>query len=400
VTSRKQLLLIFGAWLPLSLSAEQSDWQVSGFVSGQAWYFWQEPLDPIQSDSDVSLAVRPEFYKAWNEGRDSINFIPFGRVDQRDSDRTHFDIRELKWQHVGPDWELRVGADVVFWGVAESRHLVDIINQTDVVENIDGEDKLGQPMVNFSLIRDWGTIDFFVLAGFRKRTFPGPAGRPRIHPPVNPDAAVFESDDEEESIDLALRWSHTIGNWDIGLSHFHGTSRDPRFGFDTDESGALFLFPIYEQIDQTGVDAQFTWNSWLWKLEAIRRTGQGESFNAAVAGFEYTLYGLFDSATDLGLVGEYLYDGGPVETRSPFESDVFTGFRFTLNDEQSTEALFGCILDLNSSSRFCSIEARRRFGAHWVGSAEVRTFSSVPMLDPFFTLRQDDYIQLELAYYF
>ena len=42
---------------------------------------------------------------------------------------------------------LLVGAAKVFWGTAESRHLVDIINQTDAVEDIDEEDKLGQPMV-------------------------------------------------------------------------------------------------------------------------------------------------------------------------------------------------------------------------------------------------------------
>lgn len=394
------LSLLAATSLPLSALAEQHPWLFSGYVSGQAQYFWEEPLDPIQSDTNVSIAARPEMYREWNEGIDSFNFIPFARVDQRDDERTHFDIRELKWQHVGSDWELRVGADVVFWGVAESRHLVDIVNQTDVVESIDGEDKLGQPMVNLSLIRDWGTLDFFVLPYFRERTFPGPEGRPRVHPPVNPDAAVFESDDEEKHIDLALRWSHMIGNWDIGLSHFHGTTRDPRFGFGSDDSGSAFLFPIYEQIDQTGVDVQFTWESWLLKLEAIRRSGQQEPFNAAVGGVEYTLYGLFDGATDLGLVGEYLYDGVPVETRSPFESDVFTGLRFTLNDAQSTEALAGCIFDLDSSSRFCSLEASRRFGSHWVGSAEIRAFSSVPRLDPFFTLRQDDFVQVELAYYF
>ena len=386
--------------LPLVSVSYAVDWRISGFLSGQFQGFFEEPLDPIQSDTNISIATQPEFYTEWNNGLDSFTFTPFARLDQRDDERTHFDIRELNWLHVGRDWELRVGAGIVFWGVTESRHLVDIINQTDLVENIDGEDKLGQPMVNLSLIRDWGTLSFFVLPGFRKRTFPGPEGRPRIHPPVNADAAIFESDAEEKHIDLAVRWSQAIGNWDLGLSHFHGTTRDPRFALDTSVPERPFLAPIYEQIDQTGLDAQLTYNSWAWKLEAIRRSGQGDSFFAVTGGFEYTFYGVFESATDIGLVAEYLYDQRPVETRSPFENDVFTGLRFTLNDPQSTEALMGCIFDLDSSSRFCNIEASRRFGDRWVGSLEVRTFSSVPRLDPFFTLRRDDYIQLELAYYF
>jgi hypothetical protein len=50
---------------------------------------------------------------------------------------------------------------------------VDIINQTDLVENIDGEDKLGQPMVHFSYFGDWGVVDFFLLPYLRERTYPG-----------------------------------------------------------------------------------------------------------------------------------------------------------------------------------------------------------------------------------
>lgn len=346
------------------------------------------------------MATRPEFYTEWNQGRDSFTFTPFARVDQRDDERTHYDIRELNWLHAGGDWELRIGAGIVFWGVTESQHLVDIINQTDLVENIDGEDKLGQPMINFSMIRNWGILDLFILPGFRERTFLGPEGRPRIHPPVNADAAVFESEDEEKHIDLALRWSQVFGNWDVGLSHFRGTTRDPTFALDTTNPATPFLIPSYDQIDQTGLDVQLTYNSWLWKLEAIRRSGQGDSFTAAAGGVEYTFHGLFDSATDMGFLTEYHYDERPVETRSPFENDVFSGVRFTLNDAQSTEALVGCIFDLDSASRFCNLEASRRFGGQWVASLELRTFSSVPRLDPFFTLRRDDYVQLEIAYYF
>ena len=48
-----------------------------------------------------------------------------------------------------------------FWGVTETAHRVDILNQTDQVESFDGEDKLGQPMVNFSWSKDWGTLDLY-----------------------------------------------------------------------------------------------------------------------------------------------------------------------------------------------------------------------------------------------
>ena len=54
----------------------------------------------------------------------------------------------------------------MFWGVTESVHLVDIINQTDFAGDIDGEDKLGQTMLSLMLQRDWGEITAFVLPAF------------------------------------------------------------------------------------------------------------------------------------------------------------------------------------------------------------------------------------------
>ena len=181
--------------------------------------------------------------------------MPFARWDEQDSERSHVDIRELTWIHVSDSWELRSGIRKVFWGVTESQHLVDIINQTDNLENPDGEEKLGQPMINLSFWRDWGVLDLYVLFGFRERRFPGVSGRPRLPFLIDEDAAIFESSAEQWHTDFAIRWVQSIGELELGLSHFSGTSRDPRFlpqfatdplGFPTD----LILIPVYDQIDQ------------------------------------------------------------------------------------------------------------------------------------------------------
>jgi hypothetical protein len=81
----------------------------------------------------------------------------------------------------------------VFWGVTESSHLVDIINQSDFVENIDTEDKLGQPMVSLRWLPEWGTLDLFLMPLHRERTFQGLAGRPRLPLPIDQDNPVYES---------------------------------------------------------------------------------------------------------------------------------------------------------------------------------------------------------------
>jgi hypothetical protein len=45
-------------------------------------------------------------------------------------------VRELNWIHQAETWSLLAGVGKVFGSVTESRHLVDIINQTDLVEDI------------------------------------------------------------------------------------------------------------------------------------------------------------------------------------------------------------------------------------------------------------------------
>lgn len=282
--------------------------------------------------------------------------------------------------------------------------MVDIINQTDLVENVDGEDKLGQPMLNLALIKDWGTIDLFVMPGFRERTFAGHEGRLRTQPRVDTDNPVYESSAEKANIDLAIRWSHVVGDFDIGLSHFYGTSRDPRLVFAVNNAEPV-LVPFYDIINQTGVDIQATKDDWLWKLEAIYRVGQedatgDDSYIAFVGGFEYTFVGVFDSVVDVGIVSEYLFDDRDEHALTPFEDDILLGVRFALNDVQSTDLLAGIIVDRDTSAKSFSLEASRRIGDSWRLELEARFFSGIPETDLQFSFRDEDYLQLLFARYF
>lgn len=373
--------------------------ELSGYVSAEARLFPSAPLHPVQERHNASVAFQPEYYHEWENGS-SVTVTLFGRLDSADGERSHFDIRELNYLWLSDGWELRLGIGKVFWGVTEFEHLVDIINQDDGVENIDGEDKLGQPMVNLSLPRDWGTLDLFVLPRFRERTFPGRAGRLRSSPVVDTDGAIYESDDEERHIDFAARYSHTLGNWDFGLYHFKGTGREPTLLPEAGASGGPVLIPFYEQIDQTGLDVQSVAGDWLLKLEAIHRTGQGEAFLAAVSGFEYTLVNVGSTGMDLGLIGEYGWDERGKEATTAFQNDLMLGLRWELNDAASTRLLFGFLQDLEGSSRSLSVEGSRRFGDNWVLSLEGRTFFGASEGDFAYFLREDDFIRTEVAYHF
>ena len=197
------------AALPLltaTTKASATEFEVSGKVAAeQSHYFDSGSYQGQLAHSQTSFMVEPEFYMGFDDGQASLTFKPFYRYDAQDSERSHFDIRELSYVYFSDDWELRLGVRKVFWGVTEFQHLVDVVNQTDGVESVDGEEKLGQPMVNLSLVRDWGILDLYLLTGFRERTFAGQDGRLRAPYVVSDDHIGYESSAKEQHLDLAVR---------------------------------------------------------------------------------------------------------------------------------------------------------------------------------------------------
>jgi len=372
----------------------------TGFAAIESLLYNHEAIQPQQKDNNISFSFNPEYHTSWNDNKQSLTIEPFMRWDYADEERSHFDFREFVFYSNMGDWEVKAGIGKVFWGVTESQHLVDIINQTDAIESIDGEDKLGQPLVNATFIKDWGNIDIFVLPYFRTRTFAGIEGRLRTQPYIDSNNELYESDKKEKHIDYAIRYSHTIDDWDLGLSHFYGTSRSPEFIPGLDGNGQPVLTPIYYLLHQTGIDLQLVYDDWLWKLEAVHKRSNSQKYNAYTFGFEYTLVGIQESNLDLGLISEYLYDTRGQQATSPFQRDVMLGARLNFNDTQSSEILLGMIVDLDSNERLYSLEAATRLNDNLKLEIEARVFSNTGTSSVFYNLRNDDHIKVELQYYF
>ena len=374
--------------------AEQT---VSGSIGIESRGFPQSPLDPNQTEADVSVVFAPEYDVFFDNGDQALIFEGFARLDGMDGQRTHWDIRELFWERIFNRWEVRVGARRVFWGVAESQHLVDVVNQTDLVERPDGEAKLGQPMVNVTWVNDWGTLDLFALPYFRKRTFPGHEGRLRT-PLVVTDDARYADGDVKRHLSFAGRWSHTLGAFDVGLSHFWGTVRDPLLRLWELPDDAFVLKPFYDRVHQTGLELQAITGGWLWKLEGIHRSGQGERFMALTGGFEYTLGNIKSSGIDVGLLADYLWDER--DALSPFEDDFFVGTRVALSDVQDTAILAGAVVDRSSGATAFLFEASRRVGSRWTVNLEGRGFWNADANEPFYAFRQDSHGELKITHHF
>ena len=389
------ILALLVAW-PVLAGAQD----FSGNIAAEAIGFPNPAKFPNQLSDDLSLSFQPRLAGDWNEGDDNWSVELFMRAGSKDENCNHFDVRELLWLHLSGDNEWRVGVNTMFWGVTETRHLVDVINQIDLVEGIDGEDKLGQQMIHLKHYEDWGVLDFLVLPGFRERNFPGERGRPRFPLIVDESQTIYESADGKDHIDYSFRFSQTYNELDIGLSFFKGTNRQPELIPGLGATGAPVLIPVYLQMTQYSIDAQLTTEEWLWKLEVIHRDTKTRSYQAFTGGFEYTFYSVFDSDINLGTLAEYSYNGPEAPKRDVFDNDLFLGARLAFNDAASTDLLAGYVVDIEKGSQTFRLEASRRFGDSWKGTLEMQLFPYTADDDLLVIFEDDDYLLLELARFF
>ncbi len=392
--------------------AEAQTPDLSGDLRLQARWYPQSPAFPDQRSGTGALVVEPTLYWESAQGT-SLTLTPFYRYDGADSRRTQADLREAyvlmhgKWGR--NPWELRLGLDRVFWGVAELHNLVDIVNQLDLVGHPRNRPKLGQPMAHLTVSGDWGIAESFLLPYHRKRTFPGRSGRHRSGRLIG-ETASYESGAEERHVDLAFRYSNSVGSLDFGLSAFAGTSREPSF-LASRQSGPPTpadapLIPHYEQIRQFGVDAQFTTEALLYKVEAIRRSGarnlvgHDEDYGAFVFGLEHTFYALFSSPADLTVLAEWLYDDRGRRATTVWNNDLFVMGALAFNDVQGTELSASILGDRHHDYRVLNLELKRQLSDSWLIRVEASANLSADPQDLTYDGRRDSFLGVELTFSF
>ena len=161
------------------------------------------------------------------------------------------------------------------------------------------------------------------------------------------------------------------------------------------------LTPFHPTTTQLGFDAQATLESWLLKTEVVGRWSSSfENHIALVSGFEYSFFDIKSSGADLGIVGEFLFDGRGQDAPTIAQNDVLIGLRFALNDAASTDALLGLFVDLEGDGTIVTLEANRRFGNNFKGTLNYTAWSVSEPSSPLAAFDREDNIRLELGYFF
>ncbi|MCY3984324.1 MAG: DUF1302 family protein, partial [Roseovarius sp.] len=420
------------AFLYPTVSSAQpfAEWDIGyhGSIETTGRVFIDSGAHPRQSNRDLSVKFQATLY---GDGPNDNGFAitPHFRLDKSDSLGTRADLREAYYYKHGTvgelDLELRVGVDQIFWGAAESTNPVNIINQTDLQDDHEGQSKLGQPMVRGTLSGNWGALDLFILPYHRPRIYPGVGGRFRSEGPVarNSEAVLYEHSSGRRHVDFAARYGHSVGPVDFGISIFDGTSREPDlipypYKIDTSNPRSFtcdrmmkppdpkippqhpdFFVQKYNQIRQVGLDMQLVLDAFIGKAEVIRRTGflgkpcSSREDRAFVVGGEYSLYGIFGSGADITFFAEWSQDDRREHSSHIFQNDLFLAARYAFNDVEDTDLTLAFLQDLDYSTTNVRLEFNRRISDSIQLNVTAFKFLEVdPKDNPAMFVSEDNYI--------
>ena len=389
------LSVIFSAY---NLKAQDTTRKVKaewfGYMGGEFRYYPQTPLYEGQKNSYFSAVFKPQFSLRSTNGRHQLNFVGFARLDQYDNKRTHAEIRDLYWHFNSGKWELNAGVKTISWGKTESNHLVDIINQYDLLEGRNLEYKLGQPLIHTAYTTQKGTLELYLTTISRELRFPGEKGRLRPGFDIDYRNTEFDRKNGKYIPDAALRFSKSIKSFDFAVAHFYGTGRLPFFK----KSDADVFIPRYEEINQTGIELQWLKGPFAVKAEAIHQSSSRQNIEAATLGIEYNTF--YKSGPELKWLLEYTYDKRGREQISGMNNDIFGAINLNLNDKQGTNLMLASTVDLKYGTTILYLKAEKRFGESWklhlISNYILNSYTE----DFYYLIRKDSFLEIDLLYFF
>ena len=366
--------------------------KVNGTLSSRL-DFYPDHADGTASEGR-SVEVKIDAFHDFDKSRIVGEFI--FRGDKKDSGRRITEARQAYFRSPFAGFDFFVGNRQEFWGKAESKNVVDVINQSDAAANDGKSGKLGAPSISAERYLDVGNLQLWYISSFREKTFNDSDAHPSSGVPVS--SAKYARKNGKDAEDFAARLSSFAGDWDLAGSVFYGTARDPILSVNSNGSA---LNPHYALQKSIGFEAQYTGDVTLLKWESLHGTQSSligaHDFAAAVAGIEYTYYGAFETIWDIGLIGEIQHDDRPQAAANQFG---VAGVRLVFNDIADSNFLFLASLDRKTDQSFASLEASRRINDVTSVKLTSQFYNARTATSTFGQLSDDDAITLTLNIFF
>ena len=365
-----------------------ADGDINGKIITDFKFFPNSNVGTI--DDTQSLEFNIDAYKDFGPIRGVLELI--ARTDAKDSGRKILEARQAYLKTDIFDSIIFLGNRQEFWGNAESKNVVDVINQRDAASGQGSAGKLGAPSLSIEKYLDIGDLQIWYIPFFREQTFNDSDAHPSGQLILKP--AQYGRPDGKESDDFAARFSSVVGDWDLAGSLFYGTARAPT---TTVVDSGTALQPFYPRQKSFGFEAQYTGDATLLKWESSVGQQANRDFTAIVAGLEYTLYGLLGNVWDLGVIAEEQYDDRPQAAAQKFHVG---GLRLTFNDTKDSSILILASQDHANEQSSLSFEASRRLNSWSSLEIGAQFFDARNPNSVFSTLDDDDTISIRLNTFF
>lgn len=294
-------------------------------------------------------------------------------------DTTHINPREFKLQYEADTFGVGIGYDTIFWGVSETYNPVDVLNRKNMLTRYDGKDKHGELMLSGSYFFAESTLSGYILPTFNEQVF------------LDADSAsgvfVRTHHEEKNKPTVAVRYASIFDTVDVGMSYVRGTSREPLLQpVSTSQFDAE-----YPLITQYGIDAQYTTETTLYKLEYATREFNNIHAYLANVGLEY----IFVTDIEISALVEWMQSDFPGNI---YQNDIMFGSRFDFANESGTEGIISLIYDREYTSLITTLSMSSRIGENAKIEFDVAVFNADE--EDKLLNNQKDSVSLTLHYYF
>lgn len=359
-------------------------------TTGRYYFNAEDKNQTVDNQFSKGIKVEAKFKHKFDNTK--FNSHLFANWDSADESRRYIDVRKANFYYRHNDVTVGAGIDTFFWGVSESINVVNVLNQSDIMESLDGKVKLGQSFISASKRFSNGDISVYYLPEFNAVTFPE---RPSYGLPIS-ERNLFENNKKEGG--FAARGLFYFDQYEFAISYFKGTRRSPIL---IPQPSANILTPFYVQTENILFDGVYLADDFTLKLEAKTGKELNNGFSTANVGIEYPSYIFADYIEEVTLIAEYVFDDRELTAETHGQNDLFIGAKFDFGDTNQGRARFLYSYDFDYQGQYAELSYQYRLNDYVRVKAKVmKVLTATPTDQRLYALTGEEFAKFSLHYAF
>jgi hypothetical protein len=356
-------------------------------------YYFNEHDKNHTVENQLSHGVKAEAKFNYKFDQLKFNSHIFTNWNSADESRRYSDIREANISFRHNELTFGAGINTFFWGVSESINVVNVLNQSDMLESIDGKVKLGQTFVSVKTRIINNDVSFYYLPSFTEQDFPE---RPSYGLPVY-DGALYE--DNKKRGGFAARSLFYVDQLEFAVSYFNGTRRSPLL--IKQASIPSHLIPYYLQTENLMFDGVYLAEDFTLKLEAKMGREEHSGFITANFGIEYPSYAFSNYIEEIVFIAEYVFDDRGLSSETHGQNDLFIGAKFDFGDNKSGRVRTLYSYDFDYRGQYAEISYQYRLNDYFrIQVKAMKVLTAEPNDRRLYALTGEEFVKFSLHYAF